>query len=99
MIKNGNIGTHENVPTIEFVDGSIKLCKGQEEGKESPNLLILYGQKKQAVGTITRDWEGKSTDDLPAPGLVLKFTDPRSVAVLASSLMDLYCMMIDDSQD
>ena len=93
-----NLGKYENVPCAEFGIGDIKITKAKMEGDIHQSMIILYSQQAKEIGHEDNDWDGMSTDSLPIPDIVLRFTKPESITALIHSLCELQKEVFKNNQ-
>lgn len=90
MIKNVKFGNHENVVLAEFGTGDIRICRAKSEEMRHENMLMFFNREKPAkIGQEDDDYTGEHSDNLPTPGFVMQFNDPRSITALIHSLVEL----------
>jgi hypothetical protein len=89
MINNKKFGKHENVLFADFGNGDIKITRAREEDSKHETILLFYNQPPRPIGEENDEWNGKSSDELEAPGFAMTFSNPQSITSLIHSLIEL----------
>ena len=89
MIKNIDFGKHKGVQIAEFGSGDIRISLAVEQGYSYANLLVLSNEfPARSIGEVVVG-DGRSSDDIEAPMMVLTFSKPESITTLIHSLIEL----------
>lgn len=79
-IAKGQYGKHEQVLQVQFGLGDIRMDKGQYPIEKPVEVHLLISQGPQGkIGREDNDRLGKTTDEIPAPDVVLTFDNPESI--------------------
>jgi hypothetical protein len=99
MIQNRQFGNHANVLFAEFGTGDIKITQGRREDHKHNTILMLYNQEPHVIGEEDNEFEGKTSNELDAPALVMTFSKPESITVLIHSLVELQKSVFEHNKE
>lgn len=89
MVSPKKLGRHENVLIAEFGYGDIKITKARDSEDAYESMLLFYNQYPHPIGEEDNEFEGKTTDELAPPSLVMHFSNPESIGAVIHSLIEL----------
>lgn len=96
-IKILDFGQHENILWAEFGYGDIKLTRQRTDGDNFDSVLSFHNDEAcHPIGYVGSEWVGLTSDNLPSPEFVFKFTKPESISALIESLEQIRLSMLSN---
>lgn len=97
MIDKITLGEQKDIPYAEFGSGDILVVTAIEQTDNYKSLLLFYQSPEcRKIGDNDNSHDSKMADEIPNLGMVLKFTDPRSICVLIESLNKIQESMLNE---
>lgn len=97
MIDKITWGEQKDIPYAEFGHGDILVANAIAPTENHKSLLLFYQSPDcRKIGDTDNSHEGKTADEIPNLGMVIRFTDPRSICILIESLNNIQESMLNE---
>jgi hypothetical protein len=84
-----DFGNHKDILVAEFGTGDICFAQARRIENSFETQLIFTNHEQREIGSISSEWNGKTTDEIGDVKIVFDFKNPESITALVHSLLAL----------